>query len=619
MNTLQTIPVDLIDVGDDFNPRREATVDDGFLASVRAHGILTPILVHPQGSGKTTRYFLVAGERRYRAAIAEGLTEIPAVIRTELAAGNALPAALVENMQRKQLSPIEEARAFERAIHDGLTPAELAAAIGVSADTIKGRLGLLQLPASAQQLVDDGSLTLAAAAALKTLAPAGEKVLEKTAELIVNDTADPWDDPIGAHELETDPAWVLEQALGELDEADRPFLVKVGKGHVILLDRIDWPGGVGDGLVEKANGLPEYDRDTYKRTRAEATMFTEADLDAARAFGCLLELSAGKGRSGFWVTDPAWLSDRFDEKLDKATAAWERKQKKAAKTAGQTVDAEKERQRDERAQAKAEQLSARERNVSLRHALMRLRTVEPTLDAIKAVGGLLLEYAGTDLGHAYRFVDDRCETVKTAKGGEISSLTYSRDANHHLIAAFEEADTPERALGVLVGALVAGVFADHKAARQSDRYCNLHGLAGWSPNRQLVDAVSRLAEPILPADIKLELQERREFEALERANEVAELRASYAGSDLPSRVRSGEENCPNCGNSAAGVQPDAFVACACTDEQIIDAAVACPRCGESECFAICSAFSLPTAEEETMGDHVDAADAALEAEEVAAA
>lgn len=598
MNTLQTIPVDLIDVGDDFNPRRETAVDDGFLASVKAHGILTPILVHPQGSGKKTRYFLVAGERRYRAAIAEGHAEIPAVIRAEFAAGGALPAALVENMQRKQLSPIEEARAFERAIHEGLTPSELADATGVSADTIKGRLALLQLPASAQELVDDGSLTLAAAAALKTLAAAGEKVVEKTAELIVNDTAEPWDDPIGAHELETDPAWVLEQTLNELDPADRPFLVKVGRHYVVDPARIEWPAGIGEGLAEKANRLPEYDRDTHKSVRRDATACTDADIDAARAFGCLLELGAGKGRSGLWVTDAVWLADRLGEQLDKATAAWERKRKKAAKSAGTAVGDETERKRGEREQAKAEQLSARERNVSLRNALLQLRTVEPTLDAIKAVGGLLLEYAGTDLGHAYRFVDERCETVKTKKTGEISSLTYSRDADHHLLAALEEADTPERALGVLVGALAAGVFVDVKAARQSDRYCHLRGLHGYSPNKELVDTVTRLAEPILPADIKLEIKERQELEAVERANEKAEFRAEYASSDLPSRVRSGAEVCPSCGNSAAGLQPDEFVACACTGEQIVDAAVACPRCGELECFASCSAFLVDAAVEE---------------------
>jgi ParB family chromosome partitioning protein len=110
MQQLQTIPVEKIDVGDGFNSRRNLTLDDGFVASIRAHGVIQPILVHPQGTGEHQRFFLVAGERRFRAAQEIGLADIPAVVRTTFGEnGEALPVALVENLQREQLSPIEEA------------------------------------------------------------------------------------------------------------------------------------------------------------------------------------------------------------------------------------------------------------------------------------------------------------------------------------------------------------------------------------------------------------------------------------------------------------------------------------------------------------------------------
>ncbi len=135
--------------------------------SVKRHGVLAPVLVRPAGDG----YELVAGERRWRAAQQAGLAEIPAVVR-EFSDLEALDLALVENLQRRALTPLETARGFERLHREfGLTHQEIAERVGVSRAQVTNMLRLLQLPEAVQALVDDGRLAPGLARALVGLPP----------------------------------------------------------------------------------------------------------------------------------------------------------------------------------------------------------------------------------------------------------------------------------------------------------------------------------------------------------------------------------------------------------------------------------------------------------------
>ena len=126
--------------------------------SIRERGILQPLLVRPASSG-AAGYEIVAGERRWRAAQRAGLHEVPAVVR-ELSDQETLELALIENLQRADLSPLDEAQAFRRLIDDfGHTQDELAQAIGKSRSHVANTLRLLTLPAAVQALVEDGSLS----------------------------------------------------------------------------------------------------------------------------------------------------------------------------------------------------------------------------------------------------------------------------------------------------------------------------------------------------------------------------------------------------------------------------------------------------------------------------
>ena len=154
---LRPVPVDLVDP----NPSqpRQAFDEEGLVAladSVRANGVLQPVLVRPVAGG---RYELIAGERRWRAAKLAGMDNLPAVVRPHDDAAS-LELALVENMAREDLNPIEEARACAALVEElGLTREEVGLRVGRSRVAVSNLTRLLDLPDEAIALVERGDLT----------------------------------------------------------------------------------------------------------------------------------------------------------------------------------------------------------------------------------------------------------------------------------------------------------------------------------------------------------------------------------------------------------------------------------------------------------------------------
>ena len=151
--------------------------DDGLAEladSIRRHGVLQPLLVSEDGAGG---YLVIAGERRWRAARAAGLKTVPAVIRERLGARDELALALVENLQRRDLSALEEARAFEhlRSEH-GLSQAEIANQVGMDRSTIANALRLLRLPERIQEMVESGLLSAGHGRALLALPEDSDRI-----------------------------------------------------------------------------------------------------------------------------------------------------------------------------------------------------------------------------------------------------------------------------------------------------------------------------------------------------------------------------------------------------------------------------------------------------------
>ncbi|WP_373502512.1 ParB/RepB/Spo0J family partition protein [Aestuariivirga sp.] len=162
--SLRHMPIELLRASPN-NPRKhfaEADLED-LSRSIREKGLLQPIVVRPLPQGE---YEIVAGERRWRAAQRAAIHDVPVLIR-ELTDGEALEIALIENIQRSDLNPLEEARAYGLLLEQfNYTQQQLADSIGKSRSHIANTLRLLNLPDSVRQQIEDGQLTAGHARAL---------------------------------------------------------------------------------------------------------------------------------------------------------------------------------------------------------------------------------------------------------------------------------------------------------------------------------------------------------------------------------------------------------------------------------------------------------------------
>jgi ParB family chromosome partitioning protein len=166
---LRQVPLDRIRPGP-FQPRSVFEPESlGELAdSIREQGVIQPIMVRPVGDG----FEIIAGERRWRAAQQAGLDDIPVIVR-EVDDEVAVALALIENIQREDLNPLEEAAALKRLVGDfQLTHAEAAQAVGRSRSTVSNLLRLLELTLEVRELVDARHLEMGHARALLSLDPA---------------------------------------------------------------------------------------------------------------------------------------------------------------------------------------------------------------------------------------------------------------------------------------------------------------------------------------------------------------------------------------------------------------------------------------------------------------
>ncbi|HVS09737.1 MAG TPA: ParB/RepB/Spo0J family partition protein [Planctomycetota bacterium] len=163
------IPIDRI-VANPSQPRR--TFDPGELerlaASIRRHGLLQPVVVRELPGSDPSRYELVVGERRWRAARLAGLASVPATVK-DVASRQLLEVALVENVQRQDLNPIELALAFQVLAEGGATQEEIGRRVGLDRSSVANHLRLLELPRELQADVESGALGLGHAKAILQL------------------------------------------------------------------------------------------------------------------------------------------------------------------------------------------------------------------------------------------------------------------------------------------------------------------------------------------------------------------------------------------------------------------------------------------------------------------
>lgn len=180
-----TLPISLMQAGA-FQPRREIHQEplEELAASIKANGVIEPIIVRPlpAGTAGDARYEIVAGERRWRAAKLAGLADIPTIVR-QVSDKEAVALALIENIQREDLTAAEEARALKRLIDEfSLTHIQVAELVGRSRAAVSNLIRLLDLPEPVVGLIDSKALGMGHARALLGLEGDGER--ERLARLV---------------------------------------------------------------------------------------------------------------------------------------------------------------------------------------------------------------------------------------------------------------------------------------------------------------------------------------------------------------------------------------------------------------------------------------------------
>ncbi len=249
---LKNLPVDILQRGV-YQPRIDMNPEalEELANSIRAQGVVQPIVVRPVGGGK---YEIIAGERRWRATQLAGLHEIPAVVR-DVPDQAAMAMALIENIQREELNPMEEAQALHRLIEEfGLTHQQTADAVGRSRASVSNLLRLLGLNEDVKRMLENGDLEMGHARAILALAGeqqsqvartvAGKGLSVRETERLVKRTLEGAPDS-SSKEKKVDPDISrLEQELGERVGAKVAIQHGAkGKGKLVInynsLDELD--------------------------------------------------------------------------------------------------------------------------------------------------------------------------------------------------------------------------------------------------------------------------------------------------------------------------------------------------------------------------------------------
>jgi ParB/RepB/Spo0J family partition protein len=508
--TLAVLPIDEITVREGWNPRTgdDDVERDQLTESVRAQGILQPLLVERSDDGPV----LIDGHRRLAAARAAGLTEVPVIERTgEDGDAPQLAAALAANMRRRGLDPIEEARAYERATQAGWAQRRIAEAVGCSPRHVSQRLRLLRLPEAVQEAIGVGSLPLSAVPNVETIAAVAPAVADAVAVALAMGA-------LTAAEITEHPEGALAELAQGTDDGERPTLVAV-PGYQDL-------------------GTLALDADLAARAEAagvHGVSFSADDIDAARAFGCLIEFRGGEDR--YWrrgfVADLAWLADRVALHVERAEerARQETERRATARTAsGQEVasgegtrsESDEERRRRERREAEENRRGARLANLDLgRRALLAYdEPPEVTMQMARALVLVALHHHAQDAAQGLRLTHERLqrtETTTTKAGATRERVRYPErhEAEAALVEWIEGARTPAQLVGRAVQALVGAFYADQAALPQSERRpADVPGRYGGGIAAALPAVMDALAGDVLPERLAPQLRQPLDAEAL---------------------------------------------------------------------------------------------------------
>jgi ParB/RepB/Spo0J family partition protein len=460
---LEYVPIDQITVQDGFNPRQGMDADDlaDLAASIKEHGVLQPILLREHvGEGF---YTIVAGHRRHLAAQAAGLTEIPALIGEHGTDPQAAAiAALVENIQREDLKPLEQATAITALIDGGMKQVDVARLMGKSERWLRERLRILKLTPAIQTMIAEDKLTTTAVRQLEQIAEISPAAADHAAQVLASGA-------VSTAEFLEDPAMAMPYDDHLLD-SDDPNPLDVG-----LVAWLGTPGAHLDALPIADDERPALE----KRVKAAATkagmgrtdwLPIDADVTGmAHEAGKLLNLESTDGlgqtrHNHFVQADPDFWAPIIRAAVEAYEAEGERKAAARAEAASKPApenpfEAAQEARKQAEAASKAVHEKAAPHAEQANRALGRKISGMTSVDvAHPPVTALLLELAAGHRPTLATVVEAglaHCDPDFATKGaGEHAYLTrVVGEPDHGKAAAF------------IVGAWVAYYFADRRDDR----------------------------------------------------------------------------------------------------------------------------------------------------------
>lgn len=474
--TVAVLPVEAITVEEGFNPR--TNFDEGELASLAAsisatEGVVQPLAVQPgEGGG----YVLVAGERRLRAARQAGIEKVPVVV---LDGGKAKLAALAENLIRVDLDPVEVAHGLQAlGAAEGLTTQKkIAEKVGKSAAFVSEHLRLLRLPEEVQGHIAAGTVPVAAERVLRKLAKASPAVAEALCELVARGEVD-------ARDLVERPCEAL-QTLVESDSKDAPTMIDAQHGE--SLSRMVLDPERHAALVERYRAVVGHERSADPFIR-----FSEAEVDAARAAGCLVELVEKEDHwtyASTYITDATLAADLAERVVERVEREAVERAKAQAESAGAEVpdgkgvsaaEKVKEARRAERAKLRKAAEDAHQDNIKLGRKLIARRggkgRRQHSLARAKALAAVILAdnptLAARGMGLAFEQLQEIEEKTVKATGEQRTKVTYtpSPDCQEYLANRIEEAGSANEVLELLADALIAALLTDEGALARSKQF-----------------------------------------------------------------------------------------------------------------------------------------------------
>jgi ParB/RepB/Spo0J family partition protein len=517
--------LDLIDVSE--NTRELDQTHVGALAnSIALRGLIVPLVVRPEGE----RFTLIAGHHRFAACRSLGLVDVEVTLREQ--DGSSADSA-AENVVRKQLSPLEEARAVKHMLDEGYTLDGAAAVLGWNRKLVSARAKILDLPETAQLLIGSGELPVSAVATLAKIAEVSPQLCEAALAPIASGE-------ISGEQFTSNPGWVIGHAL-------RESAANVFAAYLSTLSHDDVGelrlGKKAEAAYAEAEALhKQIDRHAYG---PPAIRFAEAEVDQARAAGVLIEFEHGTPI----ITDRAIFRElakqainrtleelRATKQADVSDRASRRAQGKDERTPQQRLEAEH--------RATVRQLTARAHgtNLDLGAALLqKLATVDPgDMDVARFFAYGLLgpdqrSYLGTGdhtvatiAANGIRLVFDehRETTTPVLKSGEPGKTKVSygeiEDAAAWLWKFVEGARTAGELYGRVLVVFAAQAYASDLVLPTSNR----RGPVLPSSRKDIArKAFERVTKQLLPAS-HVQLRRALEREARAHTKRHEELRAT---------------------------------------------------------------------------------------------